>query len=243
MTEFTAMRCRHGDVELEGRIARPSAATGHRLPAVLVMHNALGIGSHVLDAAARLAEAGYLAVVTDMYGADADVGSEAAAGAHFASLAENPAALRARARAWFDAVAARDDVDPGRIAAIGYCFGGQCVLELARSGADVKAVVSYHGLLTTHALAQPGAISGEVAVFTGERDPYAPADHVEALRQELKAAGARYQITLFGEAEHSFTDRDAARTGRPGIAYHALSDAVSWAGTLALLHATVGAGG
>lgn len=241
MIEFAAMRCRHADVELEGQVARPAAAApGRRLPAVLAMHSALGIGPHVLGAATRLAEAGYLAIATDMYGAKVDVGSETAAGAHFATLAENPTLLRDRTRAWFDAVAGRDDVDPDRIAAIGYCFGGQCVLELARSGAAVKATVSYHGLLTTHAPAQPGAIAGEVAVYCGERDPYAPADHIEGLRQELRAAGARYQITLFGEAEHSFTDPDAARSGRPGIAYHALSDALSWAGTLALLRATIG---
>jgi dienelactone hydrolase len=137
--------------------------------------------------------------------------------------------------AWFEAVRTRPDVDPARIAAIGYCFGGHCVLELARSGADVRAVCSYHGILTTHAPAQPGAVKAHVAAFCGAKDPYAPMADITALRKELEAAGASWQLGVYGDAEHGFTDPDAARLNRPGIAYDAYAYKASWAATLAIL--------
>lgn len=237
MQTFHPLRCDHDGTHLEGLVATPAQAEVP-LPAVLIMHSALGLGAPVRRAAGRLAELGYLAIATDMYGAGADISSPEAAGTWFQQLIDDPDRLRARTRAWFDVVAERADVDPGRIAAIGYCFGGQCVLELARSGADLKAAVSYHGLLTTHAPAAAGAIRGEVALYCGGRDPYAPMEDIETIRRELDAASARHQITVFGEAQHAFTDPDAAG-GRPGIAYHPVADAVSWAGTVALLDATL----
>src|ERR1700730_5432900 len=100
------------------------------------------------------------------------------------------------------------------------------------AGADVKAVVSYHGLLTTSAPAEPGAIQGQVAIYTGAKDPYAPSQDVEALRQEMSAAGARFQIMVFSGACHGFTDPTAGAMGRAGIAYDAIADRVSWAGTV-----------
>lgn len=233
MDGLRTMECEHEGVQLRGFVAVP-AGEGP-FPAVLVMHNALGLGEQVRDSARRLAQLGYLAVATGMYGVSADVSDEGGAGREFAALVETPERLRARTRVWFDAVAARPDVDASRIAAIGYCFGGQCVLELARSGADVKAAVSYHGLLTTHAPAAPGAIGGQVAAYCGAKDPYAPMEDITALRKEMTAAAASFQITVFGDAEHGFTDVRSDGLGRPGISYHALSDKVSWAGTLALL--------
>jgi dienelactone hydrolase len=99
----------------------------------------------------------------------------------------------------------------------------------------VKVVVSYHGLLDTPMPARAGAIKGVVAVYTGAKDPYAKPKDVEAFRQEMIAAQARWQLTVFSDAEHGFTDPDAAMMKRPGIAYDALADRISWAGTLALL--------
>jgi dienelactone hydrolase len=113
----------------------------------------------------------------------------------------------------------------------------QCVLELARSGADVKAVVSYHGILTTAMPAKAGAVKAHVAVYTGAKDPYAPREHVDALQDEMIAAGARWQITVFGAAYHAFTDPDAAVKSVSGLAYDPLADRLSWAGTEALLDA------
>lgn len=239
MEPLQPVEIEHEGVLLRGFAAVPDGAGS--FPAVLVMHNALGLGEQVRESARRLAALGYLAVATDMYGAEADIGSEESAGKAFQALVvDAPERLRARVVAWRDAVAARSDVDAARLAAIGYCFGGQCVLELARSGAEVKAVVSYHGLLGTHAPAAEGAVKGQVVVYCGAQDPYAPIEHVTALRKEMEAAGASYQVTVFGDAAHAFTDKDAAtRAARPGIRYHALSDKVSWAGTVALLEAVL----
>jgi dienelactone hydrolase len=230
--EMQPIECTHGDVLLRGAISRPQEKGP--LPAVLVMHSALGIHHMTHEVAQRLASLGYLAVATDMYGADADISAPEKAGAlYMAMLADGPL-LRARCALWFDTVAALPDVDASRIAAIGYCFGGQCVLELARSGRDAKAVVSFHGGLTTHAPALPGAIKGEVVAYCGQHDPFAPPEHTEQLRAELIAAKAHWQITTFGDAAHGFTD-PKAEGGMPGIEYNAMADRMSWAGTVALL--------
>lgn len=227
----------HDGAILKGQLARPEAAPGP-LPVVLVFPSALGLGSHALAAVERLAQAGWLALGVDLYGDGlySGYGEDAGeAGAQFQRYLDTPGAVRDRALAWFDHAAALPGADPARIAAIGYCFGGYCVLELARAGADLKAAVSYHGLLTTALPAQPGAIRGEVAVYCGGGDPYAPPEAIEALRGELTAADARHQITVFSGVEHSFTDPEAGKMGRPGIAYDLMADRVSWAGTLALL--------
>ncbi|MDE8652711.1 dienelactone hydrolase family protein [Novosphingobium album (ex Liu et al. 2023)] len=238
MPEFEAMTIDHAGTRLQGFLAHPEGAA--RGPAVLMFPGATGPGATFCATARELAGLGYLAVGVDMYGADADIATPQAAGVHFAALLEAPDRLRARVVAWFEAVAARGDVDPARVAAIGYCFGGKCVLELARSGADVKAAVAYHGLLTTHAPARPGAVKAQVAVWSGGRDPYAPVAELDALRAELDAAGASYQATLFSYAQHSFTDPDHDTIGLEGIAYHPLAHRVSWAGTLCLLEQTIG---
>ena len=238
MTELRAMAFEHDDVELVGQMAVPDTPGPH--PAVMVMHTALGLGEMMRERASRLAQLGYVAVATDMYGGGVDYHTDPkAAGELVKGLLSPPQRLRARAVAWYEQLKARPEVDPKAIAAIGFCFGGQCVLELARSGADVKAVVSFHGLLSTSMPATAGAIKGQVAIYTGARDPYAPAEHVTALQQELAAAGARFQVMVFSDACHAFTDPNAAAMGREGIAYDAIADRVSWAGTLALLEATL----
>ena len=111
------------------------------------------------------------------------------------------------------------------------------VLELARSGADIKAVVSYHGLLTTHARAEPGAVRAHVVAYCGAGDPFAPLADVDDFRREMIDAGVRdYQITLFGGAKHGFTDPEAAQLGLEGVEFDALSCDLSWSGTLELLN-------
>lgn len=227
----------HAGSTLQGRLATPGTAATP-LPLVLVFPSALGLGPHALGAAQRLADEGYLALGIDMYGGglysgyDGDAGE---AGTLFEAFLKSPQLLRDRVTAWLDHARRLPGVDPARIAAIGYCFGGHCVLELARTGAELAAVVSYHGILTTQLPAQPGTVKAEVVAYCGGKDPHAPAPTIDALRRELEAAGARHQVTVFSEVEHSFTDPDAGRMNRPGISYDAMADAVSWAGTLAVL--------
>jgi dienelactone hydrolase len=232
MTELSTVTCQHGGATLQGQIAFPTTPGPH--PAVMVMHNAHGLGPQVRASARRLAQDGYLALATDMYGGGIFHENPAAAGDSLGPLWKNPQLLRSRVVAWYEWLKARPEVATERIAAIGYCFGGQCVLELARSGADVKAVVSFHGILTTSMPARPGGIRAQVAVYTGAEDPYAPRKHVDDFQDEMQAAGARWQIMSFGRCCHAFTDADI-RANLPGLAYDPIADKVSWAGTLALL--------
>jgi dienelactone hydrolase len=229
------MEFEHEGTRLRGYAVTP-AGSGPS-PAVLVMHSALGIAHGVNEVAARkLADLGYVAVCTDVYGAHREGHPVEEAGAANAESLAAPATLRARTVAWVVAVAARPDVDRDRVAAVGFCFGGMSVLELARSGADVKAVVSYHGTLETYARAEPGVVRAHVVAYCGANDPYAPLADVDALRQEMVDAGVRdYQITVFGAAAHGFTDPEAGVLGLDGIEYDQLSNDLSWNGTLVLL--------
>jgi dienelactone hydrolase len=135
-------------------------------------------------------------------------------------------------------IATLPETDVARIGAFGFCMGGTCVLELARSGRDMKAVVSYHGGLTTQDIAIRGAVKPVVAAYCGLDDPYAPADTIETLKQELSAAEANFHIVEFAGVGHSFTNPKASGQVL-GVAYDAIADAVSWAGTLALFDTTL----
>lgn len=233
MNEFEPCCCVHGTVTLEGSLLRP--ADGTPRGTVMMFPGATGPGDSFRQAMRDLAATGYLVVGIDMYGVGADLSTAQSAGEYFAALLSAPDLLRERVVRWFDAVCALPGVDAGRVAAIGYCFGGKCVLELARSGAPIAAVTSFHGLLTTHAPARRGAIPARIAVWTGGRDPYAPLADLDALRAELDSAEADYQVTLFARAQHSFTDPDHDGLAE-GIAYDPAAHRIAWAGTMALLN-------
>lgn len=235
MSFLEVVKLDHAGTECRGEIAVPDRPGPH--PAVLVFPSAFGLGDEMRKVAGRLRDEGYLALAVDIYGAGIYSEDQDILAGLVGPLWGTPL-LRARVVAWFELLRSRGDVLPESIAAIGYCIGGQCVLELARSGADVKAVVSYHGILTTYEPARPGAVKGQVAVYTGGLDPHAPRGHVDAFRDEMIAAGARWHITEFGNAYHAFTDPGAA-TPATGRAYDRLSDDVSWSGTLALLRAVL----
>jgi dienelactone hydrolase len=238
MALTNTINLQHEGALLEGRIMTPASAGPQS--AVLVMPTAVGLSEYELEQAHHLVAQGRVALVADMYGGGRHHTDPRAAGPDLAALLAAPQTLRSRVVAWYELLKSRPEVDATRVAAIGYCFGGMCVLELARSGADVKSVVSFHGLLTTAMPAEPGAIKSEVAIYTGAKDPFAPHADLVALRQELVTAGARWQITEYGEASHAFTEPHASSYGRPGIAYEPLAARMSWAGTLALLAATIG---
>lgn len=226
--------CEHEGVKLEGRLAVPAGAGP--FPAVLVVHSAHGLGGHIPDIARRLAGEGYLALAVDMYGSGAYTEDTAQIARLVEPLWGNSLRLRARMDAWLAVLRSRPDVLRDRLAAIGYCFGGQCVLEHARGGADLRAVVSFHGILPTQMPAQPGAVRAYVSVHTGGRDPHAPPADVQALREELIAAGAQWQISEYGDAFHAFTDPGAS-SPEIGRAYDAMADRLSWSNTLGLLSA------
>lgn len=237
MSELQPVELEHEGVALVGRIALPEGPGPH--PGVLVMANAMGLGKQARESARRLAALGYVAIATDMYGDGAWFETSADAGEKAAPLFRDAELLRRRVVAWHDALAARPDVDAARTAAIGYCFGGKCVLELARTGAEVRAVVSYHGILSTASPAAPGSVKAQVTVYTGSNDHYVPKEQVEDFRAEMVAAGAEWHIMEFGNATHSFTDPNVREIPVAGLVYDPLADAVSWAGTVALLDAVV----
>ena len=228
----------HGGADLIGRIALPAGEGRH--PAVLAMHDARGMGEVPLRRIGELARMGYVGFASDMYGGGEHYG-EMPGGQQMWALQTDPHKFRARALACFEALRAHPRVDPDRIAAIGYCFGGQCVLEIARSGADLKLGISYHGLLTTSLPAGPGAIKGLVSVFNGSEDPYVLPEHIADFEKEMKAAGARFQATLYSGVLHAFTDPKAAEMKIvPGVAYDPLADRLSWAATTILLEHCIG---
>lgn len=233
MPQENTIALEHDGTDLAGVSVRPE--TDGPVPAVLVMHDAMGLGPRMVEQARTLAAMGYVAVATDMFGGGAHFETPEEAGGPYLYFEEHPQALRSRVVAWFDHVAGQPDVDPDRIAAIGYCFGGRCVLELARSGADVRAMASFHGILSTKQPAEPGAIKGTIAVYTGANDPFVPPDQVRAFDEEMRAAAADYHLTVFSDGYHAFTDPHPPVVGVDGLRYDPLLDRVSWAATVGLL--------
>jgi dienelactone hydrolase len=240
--KISSVEYHHAGDLLVGQIAVPDGEG--RRPAVLVMHDAVGLGGVVPERIRRLAGMGYVAFASDMYGNGVRFDDPMQAGPSNMDLMGNPEKLRSRVLAAFDVLRARPEVDPTRIAAIGFCFGGMCVLELARSGADAKLVISYHGLLTTKIPAQPGVVKAKVVLFCGDLDIYAPPEDVATFRGEMNAAEADWQATIYGRTLHAFTDpRAAEMTAIPGLGYCPVADRLSWAGTTALLEDVLGSPG
>ena len=215
-----------GERELVGYLARP-ADSGIR-PGILVVHEAPGLGEHPKMRADMLAELGYVALAADMYGGG-QLFQGPSAFAAMTALRDAPDLLRRRVRAGFDALLGIEGIDSSRIAAIGYCFGGMAVLELARSGADLKAVVSFHGLLETQRPAQPDAVQPALLVCTGSEDPLVPPEQVAAFEREMTEAQADWQLVTFGGARHAFTNRKAALAANPALEWKPSADRRSWA--------------
>jgi dienelactone hydrolase len=238
MPDLRPLAYDHDGLRLVGQLAVPSGPGPH--PAVLVMHEARGLGPHMRRRALQLAEAGYLALATDMYGDGIYFEDPQASTGPFTAFQKDVHHLRARALAGFAALRALPHADPERLAAFGFCFGGQCVLELARSGADLQAVVSFHGILRTAAPAAPGDVRAKVLAIAGAQDPYAPLSDVAAFQAEMVAARADWQLTLYGEGRHAFTDPVAGGLDVPGVRYDPLLEKLAWAQATAFLGAVLG---
>ena len=213
--------------DLEGYLARP-ADDGSKKPAVLVLHDWFGVTDHVRVRAEMLARLGYVALAGDIYGADSQPkdGGEAAslAGSYYGDVE----LFRARALANLERLRADPTVDSSRIGVMGYCFGGSGALEVARSGADVAGVVSFHGGLGTGAPAAPGSVSAPVLVLTGADDPVVPLEAVSQFEDEMRAAGADdWQVVSYSGALHAFA---VPGTNSPehGAAFQETANRRSW---------------
>lgn len=226
----------HGGLELRGIVEMPERPSGR---AVLVVHEAPGIGANVRRRARMLAELGYVAIVADLYGGGRSYG-ESSEDHPMHALRADPELFRARVRAGFDRMLELPEVDAARTAAIGYCFGGTAALELARSGAPAAAVVSFHGLLTTAAPARQGEVRARVLACTGARDPLVPLADVDAFEREMDTAGADWQLIVYGRALHSFTNPNVAGMGDPRMNYDPSADRQSWAAALLFLDEALG---
>jgi dienelactone hydrolase len=205
-----------------------------RGPGILVLHGGAGIGAHERERARALAADGFVAFVPDLFG---EVFRSREHGITvIRSLLEPPAVLRARLGDALAALCEHPRVDGARAAAIGFCFGGLAALELARSGGDVRCVVSFHGGLETRAPAAKGQVRASLLVCTGAKDPFVTREHRAAFEDEMTQADADWQVHLYADAAHGFTEPEA---NRPGCRYHPASDRRSWLAMRALLEQTL----
>jgi len=215
-----------GEVVCEGWQAYDDTLTGKR-PGVLVVHQWTGISDHEKEAARKLAALGYNVLVADIYGKGVRPQPPAAGKEAGKYKADRPL-LRARVNTALEVLSHDTRTDASKLAATGYCFGGTTVLELARSGAAIKGVVSFHGGLDSPAPADGKNIKGKVLALHGADDPYVPAKDVAAFEAEMKASGVDYKLIKYRGAVHSFTHKAAGNDNSKGAAYNAAADKASW---------------
>jgi len=210
-----------------GYLAVDDTKAGKR-PGVLLAPEAPGRGELVMSFARKLAEAGYVAFAMDFHGEAEILTDFNVMMQRLGGFMADPTGIRAIAAAALAVLARQPQTDTARLAAIGYCFGGTTALELARSGADVKAVIGFHSGLATARPDDAKNIKGKVLVQIGADDPMIPPAQRAAFEEEMRAGGVDCRIILYGGAEHSFTNPDASSFGRPGIKYDERTDRRSW---------------
>lgn len=215
---------------LVGYYAYDDAVKGKR-PGVIVVHEWWGLNDYARRRARELAELGYAALAIDMYGDGKHTEHAHEAKAWMESAAANAQVSMARAQAGLDLLKAQPEVDAGKLAAIGYCFGGKIVLDMARNGMDLAGVVSFHGVLATATPAEKGKVKARVLVLNGADDSFIPADAVAAFKKEMDSAGVDYTFINYPGARHGFTSPDADRLAKENnldVAYNAKADKASW---------------
>jgi dienelactone hydrolase len=216
-------------VNLRGYLAFDETAAGPR-PGVLVFHEGVGLGEFAMARARMLAELGYVALAADMFGDRRRARNLQEVVKLVGDLRNEPEKLRARGSAALTTIAALPQVDANRMGAIGFCFGGSVVLELARDGADLRAAVSFHGVLATRMPAASGKVKASVLVCTGADDPLAPPEQVKAFEDEMRGAGVRdWQVISYGNTLHGFTNPAADGSMMRSALYSAQADRRSWA--------------
>lgn len=231
-----AIEYSEGDKPLRGFLAWDETRTERR-PGILVFHENTGLTGHEKERAGRLADLGYVALACDLFGERTPIADDAERRKAFEEFRKHK--LLPRARAGLDVLAAQPQVDPSRLAAIGFCLGGMVALELARSGAELKGVVSFHGGLSTTNPAVVQQMKAKVLVCHGALDPFVTMDHLTAFSNQMQAAGVDWQVIIYGGAKHGFTNQNAGRMGHPGVAYHEPSDVRSWAAMRQFLEESV----
>jgi dienelactone hydrolase len=224
-----AVEYEHDGVKLEGFHVYDDAVEGKR-PAVLVIHQWTGLTDYEKQRSRQLAELGYNVVAADIYGKGIRP-VPPAAGQEAGKYKQDRELYRGRLNAGLEVLKKDERTDTSKIAAIGYCFGGCGVLELAREGADIAGVVSFHGSLdaVSGLEAKKGGVKAKVLVCHGAVDPHVPVAQVEGFGKEMTDAGADWQFIAYGDAVHSFTQKMAGNDPSKGSAYNEKADLRSWA--------------
>jgi dienelactone hydrolase len=220
-----------GDTTMKGYLAYDDSFSGRR-PGILVVHEWWGHNEYTRRRARMLAELGYVALAVDMYGEGKKARHPDDAGKFSGEIRKNMPLARERFLAARKVLEQHRLTDPGRIGAIGYCFGGGVVLQMARDEMDLAGVASFHGGLAAESPARPGSVKAKILVLTGADDKFAPPDQVESFRKEMQAAGADFRIVSYPGALHGFTNPEAdayAKKFNMPIGYNADADRKSWA--------------
>src|SRR5215469_14165874 len=218
---------KQGDTTLEGYLAYDDSISGKR-PGVLIVHQWMGITDYEKMRANMLAQMGYVAFCADIYGKGNLPDSPKEAGALAGKYKGDRQLLRERVNAGLDELKSNDLVDPSRIAAIGYCFGGTTVIELARSGAQLNGVVSFHGGLDSPTPADGKNIRCKMLILAGADDPFQKPADLSAFENEMRDSKVDWQITFYGGAVHAFTQPDVGKMNLSGAKYNETADKRSW---------------
>jgi len=234
-----SVRYFHDETEMVGALAWDDRFEGQR-PGVLVFHEWWGLNEYARERAEALARMGYVALAADLYGEGRTAQNSKEAGTLAGETKSDRQRMRCRARAALELLRAQATVDPARMGAIGYCFGGTAALELARSGADLQAVVSFHGGLDTPDPAGPGDIRASILICHGADDPHVSPEEVAAFREEVRRAGVDWQMNIYGGAVHSFTNPAAGDDPSSGAAYDPVAARRSWAAMKLFFAETIG---
>ncbi|OGW39310.1 MAG: dienelactone hydrolase [Nitrospirae bacterium GWD2_57_9] len=200
-------------------------------PGILVVHEWWGLNDYARKRADMLAQLGYTALAVDMYGEGKTASHPDDAGKFSSELMKNFPVAKARFLAAEELLKKQPTVDPGQIGAVGYCFGGGIVLNMAAQGEDLKGIVSFHGSLTLVQQPKPGQVKAKILVLHGGSDKYAVPGQVEKFKNELKAAGADIRFVVYPDAMHAFTNPEATESGKKfnmPIAYNEKADKASW---------------
>ncbi|HVN89314.1 MAG TPA: dienelactone hydrolase family protein [Candidatus Binataceae bacterium] len=216
-----------GDVELLGYLAYDEKLSGKR-SGVLVMPGGFGLGGNAKERCEMLAHMGYVALAGDPYGGGIEIDDLKEVMRRVTELRADNQQFRRRGRVALDKLLSLPQVDPNRVAAIGYCLGGTFVLELARDGAPLAGVVTFHGGLETKQPATAGSVKAKLLVLTGADDPTVPPAHINAFAEEMTKAGADWQVVIYSGTKHAFTYPDAAVRKIDWIEYKQSSDTRSW---------------
>jgi dienelactone hydrolase len=231
---------REGDTTLQGFLAWDDAAKGKR-PGVLVIHEWWGHNEHARAQARRLAEAGYVGLALDMFGKGKVTTHPEDAKAFMAEATKNAGTLTARFDAGLALLKRQPQVDPKKIGAAGYCFGGTVALEMARAGKPLDAIAAFHaGLAPQGEPARKGKVKSRILVQTGAEDPMIPAEQVAAFEEEMKKAGVEAKVIVYPGAKHGFTNPDAGKAGMDALAYDPEADRKSWEEAARFFRETLG---